>query len=323
LILRQVDERGLTELGVPPVRARGLELGPGRGLLDAELLVQVAHTGKDGDDGTAQAAGLRAIGASSRGSVPPELAARALLEEEPLPRPVAGRPLTAVLGVADVTHAPVSVDLTEGHLLVVGQSRSGRSTALAGVLASMSSAQGGVDVYVAGLSSSPLRHLELPGRSAFGDPSELAALAAELLGVIQTYPEVPRVLVIDDADRMLEDMAAMAAFDPLARSDAVRFVASLETSSVVAGYFQSMLMQQLKKVRRRLLLQPADDGETQTVIGSRFPLRPGLAMPPGRGVLLADRTPVIVQVGVASTTLQTAAGSSPAGTARTGQRVRG
>src|SRR6266513_3782653 len=104
LILRQVDERGLTELGVPPVRARGLELGPGRGLLDAELLVQVAHTGKDGDDGTAQAASLRAIGASSRGSVPPELAARALLEEEPLPARPAGRPLTAVLGVADVTH---------------------------------------------------------------------------------------------------------------------------------------------------------------------------------------------------------------------------
>jgi S-DNA-T family DNA segregation ATPase FtsK/SpoIIIE len=321
LILRQVDERGLTELGVPPVRARGLELGPGRGLLDAELLVQVAHTGKDGDDGTAQAAGLRAIGASSRGSVPPELAARALLEEELLPRPPAGRPLTAVLGVADVTHAPVSVDFTEGHLLVVGQSRSGRSTALAAVLASM--AQGGVDVYVAGLSSSPLRHLELPGRSAFGDPSDLSALAAELLGVIQTYPEVPRVLVIDDADRVLEDMAVMSAFDPLARSEAVRFVASLETSSAVAGYFQSMLMQQLKKVRRRLLLQPVDDGETQTVIGSRFPLRPGLAMPPGRGVLLADRTPVIIQVGVASTTLQPAATSSLAGQARTGQRVRG
>ncbi|TMK51011.1 MAG: hypothetical protein E6G66_06650 [Actinobacteria bacterium] len=321
LILRQVDERGLTELGVPPVRARGLELGPGRGLLDAELLVQVAHTGKDGDDGTAQAAGLRAVGASSRGSVPPELAARALLEEEPLPGFAAGQPLTPVLGVADVTHAPVSVDLTEGHLLVVGQSRSGRSTALAAVLASM--AQGGVDVYVAGLSSSPLRHLELPGRSAFGDPSDLSALAAELLGVVQTYPEVPRVLMIDDADRVLEDMVVAGAFDPLARSDAVRFVASLETSSVVAGYFQSMLMQQLKKVRRRLLLQPVDDGETQTVIGSRFPLRPGLAMPAGRGVLLADRTPVIIQVGVASTTLQAAAGSSPGGTARTGQRVRG
>jgi S-DNA-T family DNA segregation ATPase FtsK/SpoIIIE len=321
LILRQVDERGLTELGVPPARARGLELGPGRGLLDAELLVQVAHTGKDGDDGTAQAAGLRAIGAASRGSVPPELAARALLEEEPLPRFAAGQPLTPVLGVADVTHAPVSVDLTEGHLLVVGPSRSGRSTALAAVLASM--AQGGVDVYVAGLSSSPLRHLQLPGRSAFGDPSDLSALAAELLGVIQTYPEVPRVLVIDDADRVLEDMGVMAAFDLLARSDAVRFVASLETSSVVAGYFQSTLMQQLKKVRRRLLLQPVDDGETQTVIGSRFPLRPGLAMPPGRGVLLADRTPVIIQVGVASTTLQAAAGSPSGGTARTGQRVRG
>ena len=184
-------------------------------------------------------------------------------------------------------------------------------------------APAGVDVYVAGLSSSPLRHLELPGRSAFGDTSELSALAAELLGVIQTYPEVPRVLVIDDADRVLEDAAVMAAFDPLARSDAVRFVASLETSSAVAGYFQSMLMQQLKKVRRRLLLQPVDDGETQTVIGSRFPLRPGLAMPPGRGVLLADRTPLIIQVGVESTTLQPAATSPLAGQARTGQRARG
>jgi hypothetical protein len=87
-----------------------------------------------------------------------------------------------------------------------------------------------------------------------------------------------------------------------------------------------MLMQQLKKVRRRLLLQPVDDGETQTVIGSRFPLRPGLPMPPGRGVLLADRTPVIVQVGVVGVevaTLQPAAGSAPAGQARTGRRVRG
>src|SRR5207244_11245887 len=129
LLLRQVDERGLTELGVPPARARGLELGPGGGLLDAELLVQVAHTGKDGDDGTAQAAGLRAIGVSSRGSVPPELAVRALLEEEPLPPPPAGRPLTAVLGVADVTHAPVSGDFTEGHPLVPGPSRSRRSPA--------------------------------------------------------------------------------------------------------------------------------------------------------------------------------------------------
>jgi S-DNA-T family DNA segregation ATPase FtsK/SpoIIIE len=321
LILRQVDERGLTELGVPPARAKGLELAPGRGLLDAELLVQVAHVGKGGDDGAAQAAGLRAIGLSARGSVPPELAARALLEDEPLPPPPANRPMTAVLGVADVTHEPVAVDFSEGHLLVVGQSRSGRSTALAAVLASL--VQRGPDVYVAGMGSSPLRHLELPGRTAFADPSELAALAAELQGVIQTYPEVPRVLVIDDADRLLEDPAVAAAFDPLARSDAVRFVASLETSSMVAGYFQSMLMQQLKKVRRRLLLQPVDDGETQTVIGSRFPLRPGLAMPPGRGVLLADRTPVIIQVGVGSTTLQTAAATAPGGQARTGPRVRG
>jgi hypothetical protein len=111
---------------------------------------------------------------------------------------------------------------------------------------------------------------------------------------------VPRVLVLDDADRVLEDLAVVTAFDPLARCDPVRIVAAMETSSVMAGYSQSLLLQQLKKGRRRLLLQPVDDGETQAVIGMRFPLRPGLSMPPGRGVLLADRSPVVVQVGRAA-----------------------
>jgi len=111
------------------------------------------------------------------------------------------------------------------------------------------------------------------------------------------YPEVPRMLVIDDADRLLEDPAALAALDPLARCDAIRVVAAVETGSLLSGYFQSALMQQIKKLRRRLLLQPLDDGEIQAVLGVRFPLRPGLAMPPGRGVLLAGRKPVVVQIG--------------------------
>jgi S-DNA-T family DNA segregation ATPase FtsK/SpoIIIE len=321
LILRQVDERGLTELGVPMARARGLELGPGRGLLDAELLVQVASVGEEDDDGAAQAAGLRSAGRRFPGVVPAELAGRALGESETLPLLASRRPLQAVLGVADVTHAPVVVDLADGHLIAAGPPRSGRSTALETILASLGT--GGADVYVAGLASSPLRRLGLPGRTAFGNGDELAALAGELLQVVQIYPEVLRVLVIDDADRLLEDMGLSGAFDALARCDPVRVVATMETSSLMSGYSQSALLQQLKKGRRRLLLQPVDDGETQSVIGMRFPLRPGLAMPPGRGVLLADRSPVVVQVGLPGSAQRAVADGRLSPPAAIGPPIRG
>src|SRR2546422_855420 len=100
-----------------------------------------------------------------------------------------------------------------------GPPRSGRSTALETVLASLGT--GAADAYVAGSTSSPLRRLGLPGRTAFGNSDELAALAGELLQVVQIYPEVLRVLVIDDADRLLEDMGLSSAFDALARCDPV------------------------------------------------------------------------------------------------------
>lgn len=310
LLLRQVDERGLMELGVPSVRARGLELGPGRGFLDAGLLVQVAcltpgpvsgvgagsGSGPALPDGAAQAARLAAYG-RGRGGVPPELRSVALQENELRPRSPGGG--LAVLGVSDVTGTAATVDLTEGHLVLTGPAKSGRSTALAALLDSLREAGGGPEVYAVGPAASPLRLREPRCPCAFGDAAAIAALGAELAQLASSYPEVVRVLVIDDADRLLEDPAVAAALDPLARCDSIRVVAAVETSSVLAGYFQSSLMQVIRKVRRRLLLQPLDSGEIQSVLGVRFALRPGLEMPPGRGVLLAGRTPVVLQVGIA------------------------
>ena len=45
-----------------------------------------------------------------------------------------------------------------------------------------------------------------------------------------------------------------------------------------------------------LVLQPDDAGEFLQATGVKLPHRPGLRMVPGRGVLLADRVPQIVQV---------------------------
>ena len=45
------------------------------------------------------------------------------------------------------------------------------------------------------------------------------------------------------------------------------------------------------------MLQPDDPSEFLQTTGVRLAVRPGLRLPPGRGVLLADRVPTIVQVG--------------------------
>lgn len=310
LILRQVDERGLVELGVPGPRARGLDLRPGRGLLDGNLLVQVACHTDGATDGAAQAAALARSARRAGDRPPPELLTAALGESEGLPAVPGIRGLVATIGLADVTRAPVTIDLEEGSLVVAGPSRSGRSSVLAAMLSSLSSA--GAEVYVVGPPSSPLRHLDLWCPSAFGDVS---VLGGELVQMATAYPDIARVLVVDDADRLLEDAAACAALDPLARCDAVHVVAAVETGSLASGYFQSALMQQIRKFRRRLLLQPSDDGEIQVVLGVRYPLRPGLSMPPGRGVLLvAGRPPVVVQVGE-----PLAAGPAAAGNRATGR----
>jgi S-DNA-T family DNA segregation ATPase FtsK/SpoIIIE len=305
LVLRQVDDRAFVELGVPPARARGLELAPGRGLLDAALVVQVACVSAPASDGAAQAARLREIGRETGrergpGTVPPPLRAAPLTASERLPLAPAGdgklRRLVATLGVADVTREPVAVDLADGPLVVAGPAKSGRTTALRAVCASLAAT--GTEIYAVGPPASPLRRAALPGPAAFGEAGAIAALATELAGLAAAYPEVPRVLLVDDADRVLDDAAAAGALDRAGRCPGVQVVAALEIASLLSGYFQSTLMQELKKARRRLLLQPLDDAEVQAVLGVRFPLRPGLGLPPGRGVLLAGRSPVVVQVGL-------------------------
>lgn len=300
IVLRQTNEQGLVDLGVSASRAKGLDLAPGRGLLDGQTIVQVACISTEAS-GAAQAKVLRDVdvdcSGGSSGTVG-QLRTRALATTEPLePESTSGR-LEALLGIADVTSRRVAVDLDEGHLVVTGMSRSGRSTALATVASSLCANY--VDVYLAGTDSSGLR--ELVGekgfaRTCFESGVELAGLVDELVELAQSW-DLPRAFVVDDVDKITESAELVAAFNRLAKCRRVRVVASFELRSIHAGYFQSDLLHQLKNGRRKLLLQPSDDAEIQTVLGVRAPLRPGLAMPPGRGVLLADRDPVALQVGV-------------------------
>jgi len=43
-------------------------------------------------------------------------------------------------------------------------------------------------------------------------------------------------------------------------------------------------------------LQPDDPGDVMQAAGVKAPIRPGQRMVPGRGILIADRVPSVVQV---------------------------
>jgi hypothetical protein len=109
------------------------------------------------------------------------------------------------------------------------------------------------------------------------------------------------VLVLDDADR-LDDPELALLLDKIVRDDRVRLITTVDSRAVSGGY-QPGWIGELRRVRRQLLLQPMGPSDVTAVTGVRATLRPGVAFPAGRGVLVNERAAVIVHVS-SSTTLQ-------------------
>jgi S-DNA-T family DNA segregation ATPase FtsK/SpoIIIE len=106
------------------------------------------------------------------------------------------------------------------------------------------------------------------------------------------------VLIIDDVDR-LDDFALGAGWERLARLDDLRLVASMDSRSM-SGYTQNPLLNVLRRSQRLLVLRPDDPSDFLTTTGVKLSMRPGTELPPGRGVLLVDRVPSVVQVATPS-----------------------
>ena len=202
----------------------------------------------------------------------------------------------ALFGVADISLAPAAVDLAWSHAAVIGPPRSGRSTALVALTRGVQQAAALGEPYVIGPASSPLSALGLPGScSAFGNVDDVGALLERAANLASLAPSEDRlVLVVDDLDAF--DHPALApAWERLVGADAIRMVAAIETRAMV-GYTTNAALSELRRSRTMLVLQPDDPGDFLQLTGVRLPHRSGLAMVPGRGVLLADRRPAIVQV---------------------------
>ena len=198
-----------------------------------------------------------------------------------------------VIGL-DEDHHDAVVDLgRHGSWVVLGPSLSGRTTALA-------TAMGSVDTWGLGVDRVLLcgRETRLDTTFDWTDVGlgETAALGLvdELIGQVQ-QDRRPRLVVIDDLDELLDGPCAMA-LDRLWRSgrDArCRWIVSMASYRAATSF--EPIVRALLAGRHGLLLQPdtAADGD---LLGVRLPRRAGLRFPAGRGYLIGDGSPKLVQV---------------------------
>ena len=303
LVLRQADPAGYTDAGVPGSTAGSIDLPPGRGFLAAGRLTQVATISRsvegriesDDGDGTddGQAADLRrwaaAVGSGARlGLALPALPAVVSLAD--LALSAAPGPTALAVGLTDLDLDTAFCDVAHDDVVIVGEPRSGRSTALATLAVQLIGR--GHPVWAVGSAGSPLAAIDRLTGAAFGRGADVAPVVAEAAEAGR-HPCSGRfgVLVVDDVD-LLDDPAFDAA-SAAAVGAGVRLAVSTTTLRV---YSTNRIVQELKRIRTLLHLRPAGPRDVHETIGVHPPIRPGMAMGPGRGVLVANREPVVVQV---------------------------
>jgi S-DNA-T family DNA segregation ATPase FtsK/SpoIIIE len=304
IVLRQADPAAYVELGLPAAAVGdGDDLPPGRGYLNGPTLVQVAALSdrpRPTTTGDGEPEALRAMAShvcDMVASVPrpgPALATSPLPDDmEPLavdPADAVLAPMVVPLGVSDLALEVIRVDLSAGSLTLIGDPRSGRTTALATIGHHLASA--GCEVWLVGPAGSRLGSLDKAARAVFGRPADIAPVLDELAAMEAQEPgEIGRVLLIDDVD-LLEDPV----LDPPSARLISAGAAYVASTMGLRGYSTNAIVQDMKKNRSLLYLRPSSAREVQELAGCTPSIRPGLAMVPGRGVLVVNRVPTVLQV---------------------------
>jgi S-DNA-T family DNA segregation ATPase FtsK/SpoIIIE len=290
LVLRQTDDGGYIDYGIPAALSKGIELPNGRGICDNRL-VQVGLVSKD-PSAAAQgaaiaefAAGLGDVTPTTLASTPPPDTVRVPLE--------ARDPESFTLGRTDVFGTLVEVSVRHSGFCVTGPPRSGRTTALRQAARSLVAA--GYEVWTVGLGEG----IGGPGRHAAAKSDAMLGLVEEFATLCETFPrERPYVLVVDDIDRY-ELTALDSAYDRILKTETSRLIGSIETRNM-SGYTQSTMLSEVRREPSLLFLQPDGASEVVQYVGVRPNLRPGFKLTAGRGVLVMDRQPQAVLVAAAT-----------------------
>ena len=216
------------------------------------------------------------------GVLPTDLVATAL------PPPTLGLDRwTIPVGIADTDLQPARLVLHPGdHVFIGGRSRTGRSSALV-LLGQRLRAGAPPDLLVAALALRPSPLRDAGAELVVTDPAGLPALA--VLGAARR----PAILLVDDAERVDDDgtLAGLAAAGSrlhivaAGRPDVLRSLYGHWTAA-------------LRRSRLGVLLQPDVDVDGD-LLGTVLPRRPAMATVapvPGRGYLVVDGRPELVQL---------------------------
>jgi S-DNA-T family DNA segregation ATPase FtsK/SpoIIIE len=297
LALRLASGDDYTGLGLPIMRDWDPSAMPaGRCKVPSGDEMQIAVVGADAK-GPAQ---LRALGELTSAletryadALPAPLARlAAAVDGETLG--VASEPLVAVLGVRELDEAPAVIDLRQHHLFVTGARRSGRTTAMAQVAASLAAGPGGTELRLYAPRPTTLTALEVWSRTFVGEAAAagLAELAEELEARAAGTGAPNLVVVIDDLDDL--ELPRMVTAETIARRAFDRGVRIVGAGGV-RGLSASAIDRELRR-HTVLWLQPnfAADGDVfNTGVRRHF-----LAYPPGRGLLVHEGAAEVVQVAI-------------------------
>ncbi len=304
ILLRQSDSSDYLDAGVGSQLAADLDLAPGQGL----------WSGADVTNATIQVARLTDGGEQAERELVAKLAPSLLgeisegLRTSPLPATIElgmiqdeGQPWAPVLALADLTLAPVTLDLTFDDVYVQGDPRTGRSTLLAAIGRRVADAGG--EVWLAASLSSPLNTFDGAHRKVVGDGGQMVTMLNELVAVGEAASgpgaaDMVRLLLVDDIDRLIDGRIEVE--QALAQALRVARWAVAGPTLAANAYIADQSLQQAKKARTQVLLAPTAARDAHDVFDAAPPWHPGLAMVPGRGLMLADRRITLVQFALPS-----------------------
>ncbi|MCQ3810562.1 MAG: hypothetical protein KTV68_08420 [Acidimicrobiia bacterium] len=193
-------------------------------------------------------------------------------------------PVHLPLGLSDDSLSPIGLTLYPGeHALILGPARSGRSAALA-LLAALA-ADGGGQVIALANQESPL---------AASPNVNLVTDVGELLAAVQSA-EPPTLVLIDDAETVGDPDGALKSLAANSRPG-LHIVAAGRADRLRTAY--GHWTAEIRFSRTGVLLQPSPlDGDLFTI---QLPTRPTLPSLPGRGYLIQNGQPSIIQIAILS-----------------------
>ncbi len=285
-------------LGLDSKMVKGAVMPPGRAFLDDGREVQVA-TVAGSSDAVEESLALAAL-AARLATATTERAAP--IEVLPLEIPASGLPVpaapwTATFAIDDLDMAPVSASLADSHFVVIGPYRSGRSTALDTIAASLRASTPGLETHLL----TPRRSWLVEGagwdsvaRGLDECEDRIGELLDELRAAGSALDAAPVLVVLDDGGELAESHVASSLEMLLkrGRDGHLRFLMSLQTGQ--ARHYSAWIRES-RKDGRGMLLDPSLDLDGE-LLGARLPRRTNAVFPPGRGYVVTDARVALAQV---------------------------